>query len=298
MSYTVDKVDFIKMYQKARVKTMTSANIKFALIKSGLLPLNPAIVLEKLPSRNPRLSTPPELRLTSSDKVLSFALSFTPSNSAEVDVLIHRIAKHNNKDLQTFKKLAKACTSAIARSQCQETTNKTLLEVAERQHEKITRTKDYYGDARVMNNEVLEERAQLAVSKAARKAKDKSNKEMNQVIKAFMRLDSMIFAESKHRSPKKKNITANSSTGNSSTGNSSTKSIFQLPPISESSIPGPPPGPLSGPPPGPPSGPPPGPSVSAKLQRRRAPKPKSTLEQQSQALIPPQSSRSGRLIRP
>ena len=275
------------MYQKARVKVMTSANIKSAWTKSGLLPLNPAIVLEKLPSRNPRPNTPPELRLTSSDGVSSFALSFTPSNSAKVDVLIHRIAKHNNKDLQTFKKLAKACTSAIARSQCQEFTNKTLLEVAERQHEKTTRARGHYGDARVMNNEVLEERAQLAVSKAARKVKDKSNKKMNQVIKAFMRLDSTIFAESKHRSLKKKNITANSST----------ESIFQLPPISESSIPGPPPEPSPGPPPGPPSGPPPGSSASAKPQRRRAPKPKPTLEQQSQALIPPQSSRSGRLIR-
>ena len=131
MGYAVDKVDFIKMYQKARVKVMTSANIKSAWTKSGLLPLNPAIVLEKLPSRNPRPNTPPELRLTSSDGVSSFALSFTPSNSAKVDVLIHRIAKHNNKDLQTFKKLAKACTSAIARSQCQESTDKTLLEVAE-----------------------------------------------------------------------------------------------------------------------------------------------------------------------
>ena len=51
MRYAVDKVDFIKMYQKVRVKIMTSVNIKFVWIKSDLLSLNLVIVLEKLSFR-------------------------------------------------------------------------------------------------------------------------------------------------------------------------------------------------------------------------------------------------------
>ena len=245
--------------------------------------LNLVIMLEKLFFKNSRLNIFFEFRFTSSNEVSSFVLSFTFFNNVEVNILIYQIAKHNNKNLQIFKKLAKSCTFAIARFQYQKFINKTLFEVVERQHKKITRVKDYYDDVRIMNNEILKKRAQLIVSKIVKKIKNKSNKKMNQIIKIFMRLDSTIFAKNKHWNLKKKNITANSST----------KSIFQLSSISKSfisklssessseslselSLKS---------------------SASAKSQRRRASKLKFTLKQQSQALISSHSSRSERLIK-
>ena len=80
-------------------------------------------------------------------------------------------------------------------------TNKGLVEAAEHQRQKSTRTKGHYGEARVMNQAVLEERANQIASKAASKAKERNNRQdlshMNQVTKTFMRLDLVLFAEEK-----------------------------------------------------------------------------------------------------
>lgn len=270
LRYVIDKVNFIKMYQKARSTVMRPEVIQSAWTKSELLSFNSKVVLDKLPFRDPRPNTPSEMTLTSSNGA-SLTVLFTSSNSAEVNLLIERIVKHDDEDAQTSKKLTKTCTSAIANHHLMTVTNKDLIQVAERQHEKNTRTRDHYGEVKVMNQEVLEERAQQAVSKAKGRSDREGNLHMNQVLKAFMRLDPIIFADSKRRSPKKR--TRNSP--------SSEPPVFRpspliLPSFTEYPL-----------------------SVSlsvSKQQRKRPSKPKEVLKQQPQA--PSQFTRSDRLIRP
>lgn len=94
---------------------------------------------------------------------------------------------------------------------------------------------------------------------------------MNRVTKAFMRLDSIIFTDSKKRSSKKR-----VNNGLSSESHVLRPSSFIQPSFIESLLP------VS--------------SVSLRQQRKRASKPIKALKQQS--LAPSQSTRSGRLIRP
>ena len=282
--YVIDKTNFIKMYQKAGSTAMTPQVIQSAWAKSGLSPLNPERVLESLPFRDSRPITPPEMTLTSSSEA-SLTVPFTPTNSAEIDLLIERIVEHDDEDAQASKKLAKACTSAMADYQMMTITNKSLIQVAERQHEKNTRTRDYYGEAKVMNQAVLEEcrqeAASKAVSKGASKVKGKSDRKnashMNQVMKAFMRLDPTIFNDDRKQSPKKKTPSNQSAELDQSAGLDQTS----LPPFLEDLHPQPAP-PTS--------------STPARQPRKRAPKAIEAPEQQSQ--VPPQATRSGRLIRP
>ncbi len=149
-------------------------------------------------------------------------------------------------------------------------TNNGLIQVAERQHEKITRVRDHYDEAKVMNQEMLEERAQQAASKAKERSDKKGISHMNRVMKAFMRLDSIIFTDSKKRSPKKK-----VNNGLSSENLALRPSSFIQPSFIESLLP------VT--------------SVSLRQQRKRASKPIKASKEQS--LTPSQSTRSGRLIR-
>jgi len=78
--YSIDKRDFISLYQKAREIALTSKNIQSAWVKSGLFPLDPTIVLQKSPAvTKPRPATPSELTITSSDGAF-FSVPFTPKN--------------------------------------------------------------------------------------------------------------------------------------------------------------------------------------------------------------------------
>ena len=84
IGYAIDKVDFIKMYQKARNSVMTPGLIQSAWTNSGLLPWNPEVALGNLPTRKSRPRTPPEITFTSSGRG-DPALPYTPYNSAEID---------------------------------------------------------------------------------------------------------------------------------------------------------------------------------------------------------------------
>ena len=48
-AYSIDKVDFLDVYQKARTLAITLANIQKAWNRTGLNPLNCDVVLEQLP---------------------------------------------------------------------------------------------------------------------------------------------------------------------------------------------------------------------------------------------------------
>jgi len=76
-----------------------------------------------------------------------------------------------------------------------------------------------------MNLDVVEERKETARSKAKEKKDKQMNKELNQTIKAFCRLDPSLFLESKQRSPTKSNSRKLPSPLTSSMRVSSSKSV-------------------------------------------------------------------------
>jgi len=86
-----------------------------------------------------------------------------------------------------------ASKDADAQSCLLQETNKDLLTAARRQHQRATRTKGHWGAGRVMNLDVIEERAEKARSKAKDKKDKQMNKELNQTIKAFCRLDPSLL---------------------------------------------------------------------------------------------------------
>ena len=90
IEYYIDKVDFLKIYQKTRSTVMTSRVIQSAWRKFELLSLNLEIVLKTLFFRNLRSKTFFEMTFTSSSKA-SLTIFFTLSNDAEVNELIDKI---------------------------------------------------------------------------------------------------------------------------------------------------------------------------------------------------------------
>ena len=140
--YSIDKRDFISLYQKAREIALTPKNIQSAWAKSGLFPLNSAIVLQKIPAvTESRPVTSPELTITSSDGA-SFSVPFTPQNYEQVNLLIKSVTDPADYRL-VMQKMEKACKSAYAHSCLLQETNKDLLTAARRQHQRATRIKGH-----------------------------------------------------------------------------------------------------------------------------------------------------------
>lgn len=210
VGYSIDKRHFIPLYQKAREIALTSKNIQSAWVKSGLFPLDPAIVLQKIPAvTKPRPATPPELTITSSDGAF-FSVPFTPENYEQVNLLVKSVTDPVDYQL-VMQKIEKACKSAYAHSCLLQETNKDLLTAARQQQQRATRTKGHWGAGRFMNLDVVEERAEKTRSKAKDKKDKQMNKELSQTIKAFCRLDPSLFLKAKQRSPIKSSSMKNSS---------------------------------------------------------------------------------------
>ncbi len=200
--YSIDKRDFISLYQKAREIALTPKNIQSAWAKSGLFPLDSAVVLQKIPAATkPRPVTPSELTITSSNGAF-FSVPFTPENYEQMNLLVKSVTDPADYQL-VVQKMKKACKSAYAQSCLLQETNKDLLTAARRQQQRATRIKGHWGAGRVMNLDVVEERTEKARSKAKDKKDKQMNKELSQTIKAFCRLDPSLFLKAKQRSPTK-----------------------------------------------------------------------------------------------
>ena len=134
-AYSIDKVDFIMLYQKARETALTFKNIRSAWAKSGLYPLNPAIVLQKLPvviKSRPKTSS--EITLTGFNGA-SVSVAFTSTNFEQVNMLIQRVTDQEA-DSKVLKKLEKACKSAFANQCILEQSNEGLLTAVSRQNQR------------------------------------------------------------------------------------------------------------------------------------------------------------------
>ncbi len=88
----------------------------------------------------------------------------------------------NNDDFaaeaQALKKLVKTCKSVYATSVLLQSTNKDLLLAAHHQHERVTRFKDHYINARILNLEIIEKRNQ----KTEDKTQEKFNKQNDMLL--------------------------------------------------------------------------------------------------------------------
>ncbi len=86
--YSIDKLNFIKLYLQARKIALTTSNIQSAWIKSDLAFLNHTIVLSKLSIViKPRSITSSDITIQSSSDV-SFSISFISFNVIEMNMLM------------------------------------------------------------------------------------------------------------------------------------------------------------------------------------------------------------------
>ena len=120
--YSVDKADFIQFYGKARQESITVENVLSARRKSGLIPLNPIIVIDNiLEPLKPRPITPPEVIVITLDNQCSFP--YTPANSQQVHELIELLKNSHLDSGVVLSKMVKAASSAMAQNHCQQIIN-------------------------------------------------------------------------------------------------------------------------------------------------------------------------------
>jgi hypothetical protein len=161
-TYLIDKITFLEVFQEVQERAITNKNIKSAWAAAGLNLFNPAIVLDKLLSDQKSLQSPASPILESRDSVL---LPFIPKNILQVEILIYQVFKNNNLDTkEVLAKISKAACHVLTNVFIQCSTNAELVATAKSKHQK--RSRQYYGQARVMNIEVVKEREAKAAEKA------------------------------------------------------------------------------------------------------------------------------------
>ena len=207
-SYSVDKVDFLEQYQKARASAFSILNIRKAFEKTGLLPYNPDRILDFFPTTPS--STPPKSKSQAEQYSVTIqpatprrgTLSYsgpdgshekllTPATTLQVEQMMKRALQ--GKDVEArLRKISKAAKLAMAEVTIQERTNADLLELHQRKEKKANRSKGHYGNAKILNQELLLRRL--------------ADKEWNKEWIAMRVLGPIIFEES--RAAKKRYQTA------------------------------------------------------------------------------------------
>jgi len=174
-SYSIDKVDFLEVWQQARCDTVTAEIVLKSWEKVGLFPFNPALVVNELPMSKRKAaastiirSVTPESGVFPHSLLWKFSIGddieipLTPSNARECQVLIDKLpvagVTLDPLDLERIQKLSKGASFAFANAFIQSSTNTELLSVIAQKKERANRLNENYGLGRVMNAEVLYER--------------------------------------------------------------------------------------------------------------------------------------------
>jgi len=166
-SYSIDKTDFLELYQLARHEAITPLNIRKSWTATGLLPFSPALVLQHFPPVKElqqsqqyniviRPTTPSEATVTYIDSDKGLEVVLTPANTSQVQQLIRQAIEGPSG--QILQKVGKAAIRAMAESTIEDVTNQELLELNRRKKQKASRIGGNYGTARVMNQEIVDER--------------------------------------------------------------------------------------------------------------------------------------------
>ncbi len=192
--YKMDKCDFIQFIQVARKNAATEKNIQHAWQKSGLFPINPQVVFDKLRLQipEPRPNTPPPDMTVTASNGDSISVAFTPANMQQVNQLVQQI-KAGNPDPTLPEKLGKACNAALANNILLKSTNNDLVKIDERKKQRADRGQAHLGQAHLLNKETVDKRQQ-----------HEADKQFEKQFKSMCHLGPSLFAETKTRSPVKK----------------------------------------------------------------------------------------------
>ena len=191
--YKMDKCDFIQFIQMARKNAATEKNIRHAWQKSGLFPINPQVVFDKLRLQIPesRPSTPPPDMTVTASNGDSISVAFTPANMQQVNQLVQQI-KAGNPDPTLSEKLGKACNSALENNILLKSTNNDLIKIDERKKKRADRGQAHLGEGYLLNKKTVNQRQQ-----------NEADKQFDKQFKSMCHLGPSLFAETKTRSPKK-----------------------------------------------------------------------------------------------
>jgi hypothetical protein len=154
-SYSIDKVDFIHLYQEARAKTLVPEIIRKSWAKTGLFPYDPQVVLGQLAINtviDTRPQTPPELTFKPrcGDSV---TVEITPKNRDQIQLILKHVLEGILDPTLMIRKLASAATFAMANSDLQRVTIDEFIKLNQRKQARTNRSKTTYGEARIMSKE-------------------------------------------------------------------------------------------------------------------------------------------------
>jgi hypothetical protein len=180
-TYSIDKVDFLDIYQEARRTAITTENVQNAWRSTGINPWNPNIVMDRLPkvaiTASELRPQTPKLTFTA-ENGQSFHACLTPANTAQVEQLVQQVLQGELNPAIAFqiRKLSKAASKAIANAVTQSTVNSELLTALKQKKSRTNRTNENYGYGRIMSLETLNERAAKEAEKRFKVAFDELRK--------------------------------------------------------------------------------------------------------------------------
>jgi hypothetical protein len=167
-SYSIDKVDFLEIYQEARDKAISVGNVLSAWEKTGLSPLNPDIVLHQF--RPPSCSN--EALLTSSSRPITPGDTGpidvdTPINITDVQGFLRQVqlCTLTARSKEKVEKIGKACMVSMANSITLKATNIDLIEASKAKEKRKNRDRGNDGKARVLDMNEVNRRIWEAVCK-------------------------------------------------------------------------------------------------------------------------------------
>jgi len=192
VSYSIDKTNFLKLYQLTRHETITSLNIRKTWTATKLLLFSSVLVLQHFSSVKKlkqsqqynivirsTMSFEATVIYIDSDKDLEVVL--TSANISQVQQLIKQAIEESTSD-QILQKMSKAAIWAMMKSTIQNVINQKLLELNRRKKKKINWIENNYDTARVINQEIVDERRENQQAKIWQKK-----------INFLLRLDSELF---------------------------------------------------------------------------------------------------------
>jgi len=162
----VNKLNFLRYYQEARLTAITTQNVLSAWRSAGLIPYNPSVVTSKLP----RPKTPPYASFTNSNGV-QVNIAVTPSAATRINQFVDEILAGMTPSLHTrVLGLKDTALTAVADRTILQRTNQELLDKQKQQRKKQSRKG-------VRNARVLTVNKSRAMMREAEdKAKELANK--------------------------------------------------------------------------------------------------------------------------
>jgi hypothetical protein len=188
--YSIDKILFLQILQKAREEALNSYNISSSWSKAGLFLFNPELVINALPSvqlrlaqaslskplscPSPRGSPVPTTQATitlCNVQDVNQILAKSRAVEAHVEAFEARIEEQITSLKLMVEKLAKTTTTALTQYQLEQRMNLKLLAAQDRQKQRKQRSGIQGTDARVYNKEGIQ-KALDAKAAAAKEVSD------------------------------------------------------------------------------------------------------------------------------